>query len=130
MRPPRKKNNPPPAQTQQTSTEAVLSIEKWQGPLPAPHTLEEFERILPGSAKAIVAEWEAEAAHRRKYERRALSFQGLEQIGGRLLGFIFAVVALGVTVYLAEIGAEWTASIVGAGTIGSVVLALISGRAK
>ena len=70
------------------------------------------------------------AAHRRKYEQRALSFQGLEQIGGRLLGFIFAVVALGVTVYLAQIGAEWAASIVGAGTIGSVVLALISGRAK
>ena len=105
-------------------------MEKWQGPLPAPHTLEEFERIVPGSAKAIIDEWGAEAAHRRKYEQRALSFQGLEQIGGRLLGFIFATVALGVTVYLAQIGAEWVASIIGAGTISGVVLALISGRAK
>ena len=128
MRPPRKKHNRPPAPSVPANSEAVVSIEKWQGPLPAPHTLEEFERIVPGSAKAIIDEWEIEAAHRRKYEQRALSFQGIEQIGGRLLGFIFA--ALGVTVYLARIGAEWAASIVGAGTIGSVVLALISGRAK
>ena len=92
--------------------------------------MEEFELIVPGSAKAIIDEWKTEAAHRRKYEQRALSFQGLEPIGGRLLGFVFAIVALGVTVYLAQIGAEWAASIVGAGTIGSVVLALISGRAK
>ena len=130
MRPPRKKRNRSPAPTTPANSEAVLSIEKKQGLPPAPHTLEEFERIVPGSAKAIIDEWETEAAHRRKYELRALSFQGIEQIGGRLLGFIFAVVALGVTVYLAQIGAEWAASIVGAGTIGSVVLALISGRAK
>lgn len=130
MRPPRKKHNRPPGPTAQAGREALPSIESWQGPLPAPHTLEEFERIVPGSAKAIIDEWETEAGHRRKYEQRALSFQGLEQIGGRLLGFVFAIVALGVTVYLAQIVAEWAASIVGAGMIGSVVLALISGRSR
>lgn len=90
----------------------------------------EFERIVPGSAEAIIREWGTEANHRRRYEQRALSIQGFEQIGGRVLAFVFAIAALGVTAYLARIGAEWAAGIIGAGTIGSVVLTLVSGRGR
>ena len=44
-----------------------------------------------------------------------------------MLAFLFAVTALGVTAFLAI---EWAAGILGAGTIGGVVLALISGRGR
>lgn len=90
----------------------------------------EFERLVPGSPEVIVREWVTEANHRRRYEQRALSIQGVEQIGDRVLAFVFAMAALGVTAYLARIGAQWAAGIIGAGTIGSVVLALVSGRGR
>ena len=125
-----KKPDPPPAPTSPEGGTTLLSIESWQGPLPAPETLAEFERIVPGSAEAIIREWGTEANHRRRYEQRALSIQGFEQIGGRVLAFVFAIAALGVTAYLARIGAEWAAGIIGAGTIGSVVLTLVSGRGR
>ena len=125
-------NRPPGQSPQGPPGQTLVAVEhtEWAGPLPAPETLEEFDRIVRGSAQTIIDEWRAESEHRRRFERRALVLQGAEQIGGRLLAFLFAVAALGVTAFLAIEGAEWAAGILGAGTIGSVVLALISGRSR
>ena len=85
---------------------------------------------MPGAAARILDEWEAEAAHRRAFERRAVVIEGFERIGGRILAFAFAVAALGVAVYLASIGAEWASGLIGTGTIASVVASLVYIRRK
>jgi uncharacterized membrane protein len=115
-----------PAPPRQDSSETLVAIQSWEGPLPAPETLERFEAIVPGAAKTIIEEWQAETRHRRKFEHRSLWLQFLEQMSGRLLGFLFALAALALAGYAAHIGTPWVAGVVGSGTIASVVWALVS----
>ena len=61
--------DPPPPH--QDTGETLVAIQSWEGPLPAPETLERFEAVVPGSAKTIIAEWQAETRHRRKFEHRS-----------------------------------------------------------
>lgn len=116
---------PPPPED---SSETLVAIQSWEGPLPAPETLARFETVVPGSAKTIIEEWQAETRHRRKFEHRSLLLQSLEQLSGRLLAFLFALAALGLAGYAASIGAAWVAGVVGSGTIASVVWALVSSQ--
>ena len=111
---------------EQDRGETLVAIQSWEGPLPAPDTLERFEAVVPGSAKIIIEEWQAETRHRRTFEQRSLSLQSLEQMSGRLLAFLFALAALALAGYAASIGATWVAGVVGSGTIASVVWALVS----
>ena len=71
-----------PSQGPRGQTLVAVERSEWAGPLPAPATHEEFDRIFEGSAQAIIDEWRAESEHRRRFERRALLLQGAEQIGG------------------------------------------------
>lgn len=45
-------------------------LEEYQGELPHPEILQRFDEIVPGSAKAIFDEMQANGAHRRKMENR------------------------------------------------------------
>lgn len=102
-----------PSPPRQDGSETLVAIQSWEGPLPAPETLERFETVVPGSAKTIIEEWQAETRHRRKFEHRSLLLQSFEQMSGRLLAFLFALAALALAGYAASIGAAWVAGIVG-----------------
>ena len=117
-----------PSPPRQDGSETLVAIQSWEGPLPAPETLERFEAVVPGSAKTIIEEWQAETRHRRRFEHRSLLLQSFEQMSGRLLAFLFALAALALAGYAASIGAAWVAGIVGSGTIASVVWALVSSQ--
>jgi uncharacterized membrane protein len=129
-RPPRRTNQPATegAQGGDEGQSLVTVQSAWSGPLPPPEALDRFNRVVPGSAERIIVEWEEEARHRRLYERRALMLRMVERIGGRLLAFIFAMLALGVAAYSISMGQPWPAAVIGGGTIASVVAALIYGR--
>jgi uncharacterized membrane protein len=122
-------NRPPPARPpdrrDQQSLVAVSS--SWQGPLPSPDDLARYGNIVEGGAERLVREWEAEAAHRRAYEQRALRIEGLERILSRVFAYTFAMAALGVVVYCATIGQPWVAAVIGGGMIAAVVASLIRG---
>ena len=86
-----------PSPPEQGSSETLVAIQSWEGPLPAPETLERFEAVVPGSAKTIIEEWQAETRHRRKFgelysslpmpagrHERSLGTEGLRLKGDRL----------------------------------------------
>lgn len=106
---------------------AQRSIE-WSGPLPPPAALEAFENVAPGSAAKIVAEFQAEAAHRRQQER----WEGLLTIGdtiiGRLSAMLFAAGGFGVTYVAIVNDSPWVGSIVGGGMIVSGMAVLLRSR--
>jgi|UniRef100_A0A7V6DR12 uncharacterized membrane protein len=62
------------------------------GPLPPPELLENYERVVPGSAERILVMAENQSAHRQQLESRYLS----AEIRNSLLGVIFALL-LGIT---------------------------------
>lgn len=104
-----------------------VSIEKqlWAGPLPAPETLQQFEDIVPGLARAIANEWHEETAHRRRFDNTALKLEIWERLGSRVLAFLFSVLCLVTAVICAYLGAPVAAAILGGGTIAAVVAALV-----
>ncbi|VVE41106.1 hypothetical protein PCO31111_04176 [Pandoraea communis] len=61
----------------------ALHAESFEGPTPPPKHLEQYEKILPGSAKMIFDQFEKNAEHQRSMEERqmtlserAIEFQG------------------------------------------------------
>lgn len=100
----------------------------WEGPLPPPVHLKQFDEIVPGAASRILAEWEAETAHRRDIERKTFWATAAERIGGRILAFLSYIFALLAAAYCASLGLEWAAGIIGGATIASVVASFVYGH--
>jgi uncharacterized membrane protein len=57
----------PPVIGERQSQDRRLTVRSsFAGPLPAPGTLAEYDRILPGLAREIVDQWKAETRHRHE----------------------------------------------------------------
>src|SRR2546430_16686828 len=67
-------NNPPQQHNNPTVQRHQIVSAGWSGPLPPPAALDEFNRIVPGAAERIFAQFEAEGAHRRELEQRQSKF--------------------------------------------------------
>jgi uncharacterized membrane protein len=97
--------NPP----QSGNVIAAMSM-SW-GPLPTPEALEQYERLVPGSAHQIVAWVTDEKAHRHKSETDQLALAGTElnvhAAGfkrGQWMGFILLIFLVCAAIYCAVIG--------------------------
>lgn len=102
--------------------------EAWSGPLPPPAALQAFEDVAPGTAEKIVAEFQAEADHRRRSERQQGWLIVFETIIGQVSAIVFALSALGVAAYAAYVGAQWIGAIIGGGVIVGGIVALRNRR--
>ena len=59
------------------------SFEYFQGPIPPPQVIRDYEKVLPGAAERIFALAERQAAHRQRFDSR-----------GQALGFLVAITAV------------------------------------
>lgn len=103
----------------------------WNGPLPPPAALADFDRIIPNGAERIMAMVETEQAHRIEYESKRLEALTSDTIRGQYIGMgisILALVGAGVTAWM---GAHPTVSIalVSLPVLG-IIKALISSRSS
>lgn len=106
----------------------MATVQGWSGPLPPPAALQAFEAVAPGSAQAIIAEFQTEAAHRRDLERREANLIVADNFVGRVTALLFAAGGFAVAAYGISQGAEWAASIIGGGMIVGGMTVLIKGR--
>ncbi len=102
---------------------------QWSAPLPPPAHLAEFERILPGAAERIFAQFESEASHRRLLEREDARFASRDAAVGQALAGLYALAAFSLTGFAIYMSATWVAAFLGGGTIVSGVIAFLR-RAK
>ena len=72
-----------------------------------------------------MAAWESETAHRHKIEAREQLTIAIDTILGKIFALVFVLAALAVCGYAAFVGAEWVATVIGTGVIGSVVWAFV-----
>lgn len=119
----------------QTQQHAQIIASSFQGPLPPPAILEDYDRINPGLANEIVAWARDETKHRHAMEQKAISIDERlaksyvrEILLGQIFGFIIAMAFLGAAIYLALRGYELAAAALGSLGIGSIVVAFIAGR--
>jgi uncharacterized membrane protein len=126
-KPPKRKRPALPAnQSEQDATvHPQIVTAGWSGPLPPPAALEEFDRIFPGAAERIFAQFEAEGAHRRELEQRQSRFIVRDVHIGQALAGLFALSGLGVSALAIYYDKPWAATIIGGGTIAPIVYAFL-----
>lgn len=111
---------------------AILTVlhreEFFSGPLPPPQHLDRYEKVLPGAAERIVAMAEREQRHRHGWENKHLWFDGVQGVGGQLLGGLVLVALIAAAVYCAYIQQPAVAVAFFGVAVAGVVGVLIKGR--
>ena len=94
---------------------------EWSAPYPSPTALAAFEQISSGLARDLVAMTGIQQAHDNAMERNALRWEGARSIGGLLSGLTIALFMIGVSGWLIDGGHDIAGSVLGGGTIISLV---------
>jgi uncharacterized membrane protein len=123
---------PQPQKLQEVRRQLVSYVhniqEVYSGPLPHPGHLEQFERVLPGSAERILSLAEKEQAHRHKWEQRELRSSVLTERIGLIGGIIVAVGLIAGAVICAVLDQVIIGAALVAASGVSMVPAIIKGR--
>ena len=129
---------------QRQQTQLVSHTELWQGPLPPPRVLDEYNTILPGAMERILGMAEREAMERQVNERTRLANETAhinavsedtkayrsEVRRGQLLATVIMVAGIAATVFCAYIKQPWIAAVLGSGTLGNVVISMLNAKGK
>lgn len=104
--------------------------EVFSGPLPPPHFIEEYERILPGSFDRILRMAEKQADHRHELEQRAVRADARHQLFGVIGGFLLAALLIAGAIYLLAQGRRLDGFSVLGTVIGQVLGAFVYTRKR
>jgi uncharacterized membrane protein len=92
-------------QIQQTARQAFAGTQySYSGPLPHPEILEHYDRIVPGGAERIFAQFESQSLHRQKIEASVVRSNSFVQIFGAISALLLGAVAIGGGLYLVYLG--------------------------
>lgn len=97
------------------------------GPVPSPDVLEGYERIVPGSAKLIFDNFEAESTHRRKLESEASNRDSFRSVAGMIAGFVVALLLIAAAVYTIREGHPGPGATIIVGGLASAVSIFVTG---
>ena len=100
-----------------------MRSEEYQGPLPHPDTLRQFNEVLPGLADRIIQQWELQSAHRRGIEQKAIQADITRAYLGLAAGYTVTIAFLIVAAFLVVYGYAWPGTVIG--TVDLVALASI-----
>jgi uncharacterized membrane protein len=92
-------------QIEQTARQAIMGTQyTYSGPLPHPEILEHYDRIVPGGAERIFAQFESQSSHRQKIEYRVIRSNSFVQIFGAISALILGLAAIGGGLFLVYAG--------------------------
>ncbi len=112
---PARRGNPPPAVAGSPGgaqeSRRVIQSAQWQGPLPPPASLREFDEIIEGGAERILQMAEKEQAHRIHAEQQIVTGEIRANRRGQILGAAIAGLAVVGAIATAWMGAPWPVSV-------------------
>ncbi|KAA0570153.1 DUF2335 domain-containing protein [Azospirillum sp. Sh1] len=113
-----------PEKAEEASAAVVRILERherFEGPMPPPALLRQYEEIVPGAAERILAMAERQLDHQIDWERTAISAQARNAFWGLSYGFIIGIALIGGAIFCAVAGHEQVAlALVGASALGLV----------
>ena len=83
----------------------------WQGPLPPPHELRQYNEIVPGAADRIIEMAEKQSDHRIQMEKTVIGGDSKRSYIGIFAAFILSAMAIGGGIYLIANDHDWAGSI-------------------
>ena len=121
-------NKMPPEDQKIIKSVSFASIQSYSGPLPAPESLEKYNKIIPDGADRIMRMAENQSIHRMKIENEVILGQVKQSGRGQTFGLIIAFGALVSSVVLALYGHDTVACIIGGGTVIALVSVFVIGK--
>lgn len=97
----------------------VVVAESYEAPLPHPQILEQYDRIVPGSAQAIIDDFKENAELLRNLQKRQLEAAISRDTKGQWMAFVLAIFVIALSGYSLYLGHVWVAG-------GSIIIALVS----
>lgn len=98
------------------------------GPLPAPESLELYNKTIPDGAERIMRMAENQSNHRIKIEENVINGQIKQSGRGQIFGLIIAFITIGSSVALAMFGHDVVAGVLGGGTVVGLVTVFVIGK--
>ncbi len=89
--------------------------------------LEQYERVLPGSAKQILDAWHDQGKHRMDLERTVVKGDNQRATAGMWLGAVVALAHLGVGGFLINSGHDVAGGAIVTSTIAAILGAFVKG---
>lgn len=107
---------------------SVVAHEFHSGPMPAPKQLAQYDSVLPGTAQIIRDEFQANGAHVRRMEERALEAQKDDNDQNRKVAERLVWGALIASFVLALLGQKEVAGVIAVSTVGAVITGFLRQR--
>lgn len=104
-----------------------IAAATFSGPLPPPQILEDYNRIVPGSANRIIAMAERQADHRRRLEAQVISSDVTNSRIGLIFGLFIGLSGLVVATIIAIYGNPEAGVGMGLVTLASLVGVFVYG---
>lgn len=124
-----KKGNKPSSQQQTPSLQVTRTLEQsFEGPLPHPQILAEYNKIAPDLVERIITMAESETKHRHEIENSVLRANVWEVRLGQVFGFLIGIFIMSAAGYCAIHGAQIAGAIIGSSGIAGIVSVFIAGR--
>ena len=82
----------------------MLVAEHYEAPLPHPQILAEYDKVVPGSASAIIDDFKANAKAIRDLKSRELELTAARHARGQWMAFALGVLILGISAYSLHLG--------------------------
>jgi len=106
-----------------TQTTAI----SWQGPLPPPGALREFNEVIPNGAERVMVLCEKQSAHRQELEKIVVESRTANMKRGQVFALIIAIFGLCVAAFCAYLDQPLVACIVAGTDLVALVSAFIYG---
>jgi uncharacterized membrane protein len=113
-----------------TSIVKAVVSQKYSGPLPPPHMLEEYEHVQTGLADRIVSMAENEQKHRHSLETLAVSGEINKDRRGQRYALAVSLIIIIGSVGLIYANHEISGSVLAGGTLTGLAYIFITGRKK
>ena len=125
--PPKSSEKKPAVQQASISSSTTSVAVSWQGPIPPPRELREYDLIVPGAASRILGMAEQQSTHRMALEKHVVTGDSRRSYLGLILGFIIALTFLGGGIFLIYSGHTFSGLLLGGLDLVSLVSVFVIG---
>ena len=101
----------------------------FSGPLPPPEVLRQYNEIVPGLASRIVAQAEAQTAHRISLENKVIDSDTRRSRQGLVCGFVVSLLCVAGGIVAVLMGHDWAGATIATGAVVALTGVFVYGTA-
>lgn len=103
----------------------VKAAQYWEGVVPHPNDLKQYEEIQPGFADRLIRLTESEKEHRHHMENKIVNFSGISSILSTVIGLIAVIVVCYLCYYAFQKGYPGSAATIATGVLVSLAYVFV-----